>query len=201
MEQTPVSRLFKSWASPIVTGERISRAQADHSRPWTASQTVAGFFGRLRTAREIRLFRLFQSERRSTIWSRGGSCQTLCRRTDMNRKRILIADDEEMIRMLIRLVLGEDYDFCDAVDGEDAWQQIVSAEPPFDLMMLDLSMPRVGGEELLQRILAKDPTARVILLTGRLGYMAGSHRLVRVISKPFDNDDLAKQVKDLLNAS
>src|SRR4051812_6303946 len=72
MEQTPVSRLFKSWASPIVTGERTSREQADHSRPWTASQRVAGFFGRLRTAREIRLFRLFQSERRSIIWSRGG---------------------------------------------------------------------------------------------------------------------------------
>ena len=119
----------------------------------------------------------------------------------MKRKRILIADDEEMIRMLIRMVLGDDYDFNEAGDGEDAWQKILSADPPFDLVMLDLSMPRVGGEELLQRILAKDPTARVILLTGRLGYISGSHRLVRVIHKPFDNDDLAKQVNDLLTAS
>jgi CheY-like chemotaxis protein len=118
----------------------------------------------------------------------------------MKQKRILIADDEEMIRMLIRMVLGEDYDFNEAVDGEEAWQKIISADPRFDLVMLDLSMPRVGGEELLQRILARDPEARVILLTGRLGYIGGSHPFVKVINKPFDNADLAKQVQVLLSA-
>jgi|SRR4051794_36437704 CheY-like chemotaxis protein len=118
----------------------------------------------------------------------------------MKQKRILIADDEEMIRMLIRMVLGEDYDFAEAGDGEEAWQKIISADPPFDLVLLDLSMPRVGGEELLQRILARDPTARVILLTGRLGYMGGSHPLVKVMNKPFDNADLVKEVQGLLSA-
>jgi CheY-like chemotaxis protein len=102
--------------------------------------------------------------------------------------------------MLIRMVLGDHYDFNEAVDGEEAWQKIISADPPFDLVMLDLSMPRVGGEELLQRILLRDPTARVILLTGRLGYIGGSHPSVKVINKPFDNADLAKQVQDLLSA-
>src|SRR2546421_12075022 len=51
----------------------------------------------------------------------------------MNRKRILIADDEEGIRMIIRIALGEElYDLSEAGDGEEAWQKIITASPAFD---------------------------------------------------------------------
>jgi CheY-like chemotaxis protein len=117
----------------------------------------------------------------------------------MKRKRILIADDEELIRMIIRMAVGEDrYTISEAGDGEEAWQKVITAVPPFDLLMLDLNMPRLGGYELLERILARDPKARVIMLTGAPHFSQSSHPLVRFINKPFDNAGLAAAVADLL---
>jgi CheY-like chemotaxis protein len=117
----------------------------------------------------------------------------------MKRKRILIADDEEVIRMIIRMALGEDlYTISEAADGEEAWQKVITSVPAFDLLMLDLNMPRVGGYELLERILARDPQARVILLTGAPQFNRSSHPLVRFINKPFDNAGLAAAVAELL---
>jgi CheY-like chemotaxis protein len=117
----------------------------------------------------------------------------------MNRKRILIADDEEVIRMIIRMALGEEhYGISEATDGEEAWQKIITAIPAFDLVMLDLNMPRLGGKELLQRILARDPTARVILLTGTPYFLDAPQPLVQVMNKPFDSSALARAVADLL---
>ena len=117
----------------------------------------------------------------------------------MSRKRILIADDEEAIRMIIRMALGEDlYAISEAADGEEAWQKVITADPAFDLMILDLNMPRLGGKELLQRLLARDPGARVILLSGAPQAIDRSHALVRIMNKPFDNSVLAATVADLL---
>lgn len=117
----------------------------------------------------------------------------------MNRKRILIADDEEDIRMIIRMALGEDlYAISEAGDGEEAWKKVIAADPAFDLVMLDMNMPRLGGKELLQRLLARDPSARVILLTGIPQMVDPSHRFVRCINKPFNSSALAAAVAALM---
>ncbi len=116
----------------------------------------------------------------------------------MKQPRLLVADDEEMIRTIIRLALGDSYEIVEAGDGEEAWQQFINASPPFDLVVMDLTMPRVDGQTLLQRMLARSPNTRIILLTGRLDFTHKSHPLVRVITKPFDNTRLAKTVADLL---
>jgi len=117
----------------------------------------------------------------------------------MNAKRILIADDEEVIRMIIRMALEERYDFSEAGDGEEAWAKIENAAPPFDLVIMDLSMPLLDGNELLERLLAKQPDARAILLTGRLDFdLPTKHPGVRLLRKPFNNVELAKTVAALL---
>src|SRR6185369_11208549 len=86
----------------------------------------------------------------------------------MNRKRILVADDEEVIRMLIRLVLGTDYEIVEVADGEEAWQKLVDANFQFDLVMVDWKMPRLGGEELLARIQKHNVSMPVLVLTGNI---------------------------------
>lgn len=113
-------------------------------------------------------------------------------------KQILIADDEELVRSIVRLALGGRYQLTEAADGEEAWQKFCSASPKFDLAILDLNMPRFSGRELLERIVARDPNARVVLLTGRPDCEIDPHPGVRVIQKPFDNSTLAKAVADLL---
>src|SRR5436190_6617265 len=119
----------------------------------------------------------------------------------MTRKRILIADDEEVIRTIIRLALGKGYDTTEAADGEEAWQKFSKAANPFDLVVMDLNMPRLDGHTLSERMLARDANVRLVLLTGRLDYTNQSHPMIRVVNKPFENAELVKIVTDLLGVS
>ena len=116
----------------------------------------------------------------------------------MNQKRILLADDEEVIRMLIRLVLGNDYEIVEVGDGEAAWQKLVDEKFQFDLLMVDWKMPRLGGAELLKRIRAQNVNIPILLLTGNLQTPIQSQPNVRVATKPFNNSELALTVRELL---
>ncbi len=116
----------------------------------------------------------------------------------MIRKRILIADDEELIRAIVRTALGDGYEISEAADGEETWQKLTMAEPDFDLVILDWNMPRLSGKELLERIAARDPEAKVLLLSGRLDCPVETSAHVRVMNKPFNNSELARTVGELL---
>lgn len=83
----------------------------------------------------------------------------------MDRARILIVDDEESVRRLLRTHLSElGYDVRTAADGEEAWR-IVDHEP-VDLVLSDVRMPRMGGLELLQKVRSRRDDVGFILLTG-----------------------------------
>src|SRR5689334_21445535 len=88
-------------------------------------------------------------------------------RAPANAGRILLADDEEMVRKAIRQILSfGGYTITEAVDGEDAVQKYIDASPPFDLVLIDIDMPRLGGAEAITRIRRHDPRAKAILLSG-----------------------------------
>ena len=116
----------------------------------------------------------------------------------MIRKRILIADDEELIRAIVRRALGDGYEISEAADGEETWQKLTMAEPDFDLVILDWNMPRFSGRELLERITARDPEAKVLLLSGRLDCPVEPGAHLRVMNKPFNNSELTRTVGELL---
>ena len=68
------------------------------------------------------------------------------------RKRILIVDDETDIRLVIRTLLSTaGYEVEDAQDGEAALQKLSSKH--FDLMVLDIMMPRMDGHALMEQLL------------------------------------------------
>ena len=118
--------------------------------------------------------------------------------THNRRERILLADDEEMVRKAIRLILaGRGYQIVEAVDGEDAVEKYIRASPGFDLVLLDLDMPRLNGFDALQRIRKHHSAARVILLSG------GAHALdasqITFVQKPFENEELIKRVRETLD--
>jgi type IV pilus assembly protein PilB len=84
------------------------------------------------------------------------------------KPRILIADDDPQMRRLVRGILERDgYDVTEAGDGLDALDAVENH--PFDLMILDVDMPRLDGlgvlEELRTRI--KTSSVPVIVLTAR----------------------------------
>ncbi|MDP6633429.1 MAG: fused response regulator/phosphatase [Phycisphaerae bacterium] len=80
--------------------------------------------------------------------------------------RILVVDDEEAIRKLLVGLLADrhGYDVTEACDGLEAYQLL--SEEDFDVVLTDLSMPRMGGLELMQWAQIHRPGAAWIVLSG-----------------------------------
>jgi two-component system response regulator DegU len=85
------------------------------------------------------------------------------------RVRVLIVDDSEDVRLLLRVMLQRDSRFeivSEAADGFEAIQRAADTQP--DLVVLDLSMPRLGGIEALPQIRERVPNAAVVIYSARL---------------------------------
>ena len=77
--------------------------------------------------------------------------------------RILVADDDEMVRLVIREVLApKGHILVEACDGNEAVQK---ANASFDLILLDHHMPGLSGAEAARKISSRS-SVRIILLTG-----------------------------------
>ena len=81
--------------------------------------------------------------------------------------RILIADDNETIRNSLSSVLRsqEGWIVCgEATDGSDAVEKAIQLKP--DVILIDLSMPRLNGFESAARIYEQIPEVEILLVTG-----------------------------------
>ena len=85
-------------------------------------------------------------------------------------RKVLVADDEPGMRVLVRATLESDrYEVLEAIDGDEAWE-LIGAERP-ELVVLDVQMPGKSGLELVKGI-RMDPVLRatkVVLLTAFRG--------------------------------
>lgn len=80
--------------------------------------------------------------------------------------RILLADDQALVRGGLRLILDAEPDLevvGEAADGEQAVERAIETRP--DLALMDIRMPSVDGIEATRQLLAEVPTARVLVLT------------------------------------
>jgi CheY-like chemotaxis protein len=118
----------------------------------------------------------------------------------MSAKRILVVDDEEPIRQVVRLVLGgAGFQVAEATDGEDALRQVARLGSAFDLILLDQNMPGMSGTETFRHLLAHLPASRIVLLSGIV--LLDPERIQalgaqRVLPKPFANEELIRMVRD-----
>ncbi len=121
-----------------------------------------------------------------------------------SRARILVVDDEELIRDLLKMVLmDEGYTVVTAADGEEAIQHLNSS--PFDLVITDLVMPKVNGVEVLRAAKGIDPDYPVMVITGYPSVETVT-KLVRLgagdyLTKPFNLDVVKVTVAKLLEMS
>jgi|GEM_PF-4317178 len=113
--------------------------------------------------------------------------------------RILIMDDETMVRELLRRYLSHLGFECDeAGDGRhmlEKYQEARRAGRPFDLVIMDLTIPGgMGGKEAIVRLRQLDPTARAIVVSGYANdpIMAryAEYGFNGVVSKPFNLEGL-----------
>jgi EAL domain-containing protein (putative c-di-GMP-specific phosphodiesterase class I) len=109
--------------------------------------------------------------------------------TPLPRPKILVVDDDETLaRSYARMLAADGYDVEVRFDGEsgvDAVRQI-----PFDVVLSDIDMPRLGGVALLERVRAHDLDLPVILITGspsvETAMAAVEHGALRYLAKPVD---------------
>jgi CheY-like chemotaxis protein len=115
-------------------------------------------------------------------------------------KTILICEDEEALRELVRVSLGDGYLYFEASDGVESLELARELRP--DLVVLDLMLPRKSGVEVLAD-LRGDRSMRdtpVVVITAwthaqQAAFAAGADRFV---AKPFDPDELKTVVGELL---
>ncbi len=118
-------------------------------------------------------------------------------------KKILIAEDNEDIRRLVRLSLeGSDYELFEADNGRDALEEAISKKP--DLVILDVMMPKLTGYEVCKNIKANPfgESIKVLFLTSRTGITAQTAMSKAgaddIMNKPFNPSELESKVKSML---
>jgi len=122
----------------------------------------------------------------------------------MDKKRILIVDDEEDILNVLRFRLeANNYEVLSASDGQEGLNKARSEKP--DLIILDLMLPKLDGYKVC-RMLKFDETYKaipIIIFTARaqkkdeeLGMEMGADAY---IAKPFESEVLLEKMKELLN--
>ena len=108
--------------------------------------------------------------------------------------KILVVDDEPEIRSLLAAVLqSKGYEVVTAADGEAALQQVPRERPA--VILMDLTMPRMGGLDALPEIKRLDPELPVIICTAHAD-LATAVRAMKLgaydyLTKPFDVELLA----------
>jgi DNA-binding NtrC family response regulator len=112
--------------------------------------------------------------------------------------RILIADDEEIvIRSCLRILSADDYQIDTARDGLEALRKI--ADNDYDVLILDIKMPKMDGMEVLQRVKEAHPDIDVIMMTGlheiETAVQAMKLGAFDYLPKPFDPEEFAMVVE------
>ena len=115
--------------------------------------------------------------------------------------RILVVDDEEIvIASCLRILTGADYQVDAVRDGFEALHQI--EDNHYDLIILDIMMPKIDGIEVLRRVKEAHPDIDVIMVTGlsQIDTAVKSMKLgaFDYLSKPFDPDELKLVVQRAL---
>jgi PAS domain S-box-containing protein len=113
---------------------------------------------------------------------------------------ILVADDEKIVRTMIRTVLEKNgFEVLMADDGKEAVDIFTERDGDCDAVILDLSMPRMNGREALEELKKIDPHVQVILASGFNEYDAvtgaDDPAISKFIQKPYRLDDLINAVR------
>ena len=115
-------------------------------------------------------------------------------------KTILICEDDQHLRQLIRVVIGEDFHYLEAHDGEEAVELALAHRP--ELVILDFMLPKRSGSDVLAAIRRELPPAetQVIVISAwpdadEAAVAAGADAF---LPKPFEPQHLEAIVNDVL---
>ena len=117
-----------------------------------------------------------------------------------NPIRVLLVDDEErFVHNLAKLLRGRGFEVSTAFDG-DAGVAAIENEKGFDVVLLDVKMPRMDGIEALRKIKEVSPETEVVMLTGHANVETGIDAMregaLDYLMKPCDIEDLVAKINE-----
>ena len=123
--------------------------------------------------------------------------------TPTSRKRVLIIDDEPLLRDALTRLLGGDHEITTASSGAEGLAKLTDG--PFDAIVCDVMMPGMNGQEVHRRIAAVHPglERRIVFITGGTfspeldEFLATTPN--RLLAKPFQLDDVIAAVELVAN--
>ena len=115
--------------------------------------------------------------------------------------RILVVDDEEVVRNLLQRTLTEaGYDVTTAADGEEALSAVSQGE--VEVVLLDIKMPGMSGIEVLGKLTTDWPDICVIVVTAVVDTQTAIEALKMgaydYITKPFNRDNVVRKVQEAI---
>ncbi len=119
----------------------------------------------------------------------------------MEKKRILVVDDEEFMRNYVKRCLKSCYDIVTASDGVEAIKE-VGNNGHLDLVLSDFKMPNTNGYILYHELAKRLPYLPVVLMTGDASepYVQElSQKGVPILAKPFTQSQLEYFIKNALD--
>jgi PAS domain S-box-containing protein len=122
------------------------------------------------------------------------------------RETILVAEDEKSMLKVIKIGLeGKGYRVLTAENPLDAFMLAQQHGGSIDLLITDVVMPGMNGKELQERITLVRPRIEVLFISGYTGDIIAKRGLMAMdthfIQKPFRLQDLARKVREILDAS
>ncbi len=115
---------------------------------------------------------------------------------------VLMVDDDADLRGILRRMLeAEGFHVEEASDGEAGLRLIQARTEPFDLVLTDLSMPRIDGRQVSETLRRYRPGVALLCMSAdpdAVPYIESSDTPVRVLLKPFNADDLYHAVRDTI---
>jgi two-component system, cell cycle sensor histidine kinase and response regulator CckA len=121
----------------------------------------------------------------------------------MESKTILVVDDEDKMRKILRLGLtGQGLTVLEAAGGDEALRVCKDYPGSIHLLLVDVVMPGMSGVELAPQIMALRPDIKVILMSGyrddHILLNAALNPNTPFFHKPFTLEDLVKKIRELL---
>ncbi|HEY6561343.1 MAG TPA: response regulator [Polyangiaceae bacterium] len=126
-------------------------------------------------------------------------------RTLRGSETILLVEDEDQIRMVVRAILSRSgYEVLEARNGPDALALDAGHSGIIDLLLTDVVMPQMSGPEVAERLRAARPSMKVLCMSGYTDDSVFRHAVLdrhfAYIQKPITPDSLTQKVREVLDS-
>jgi hypothetical protein len=112
---------------------------------------------------------------------------------------ILVAEDDVVVRNLVnRILTRAGYLVLIACDGVEAMEASDRYRGRIDLLISDVTMPRLGGVELVEQLRASRPGLKALLISGRTSSEVAGNPMFDFLAKPFLPADLIARIDGIL---